>query len=146
MQIVDLMLKNTINALKEKDIQIEINKSAKNYILEKIKDIIKATSDDFAAINIEKGYAVYSLNWWFMKSLKWLIAAILAVLTLFLWGCSSTAVTKYYPVSVPVACSVDIPLMPEYNEDTVITNLNILAYAEKLKSALKICKNGGLND
>ena len=24
---------------------------------------------------------------------------------------------------MPVACSVDIPLMPEYNEDTVITNL-----------------------
>ena len=45
-----------------------------------------------------------------------------------------------------VACIVDIHLMTEYNEDTVITNLNILAYAEKLKSALKICKNGGLND
>lgn len=131
---------------KSKHFFINLYEKAKNYILEKIKDIIKATSDDFAAINIEKGYAVYSLNWWFMKSLKWLIAAILAVLTLFLWGCSSTVVTKYYPVSVPVACSVDIPLMPEYNEDTVITNLNILAYAEKLKSALKICKNGGLND
>ena len=131
---------------KSKHFFINLYEKAKNNILEKIKDIIKATSDDFAAINIEKGYAVYSLNWWFMKSLKWLIAAILAVLTLFLWGCSSTAVTKYYPVSVPVACSVDIPLMPEYNEDTVITNLNILAYAEKLKSALKICKNGGLND
>ena len=39
MQIVDLMLKNTINALKEKDIQIEINKSAKNYILEKGTDV-----------------------------------------------------------------------------------------------------------
>ena len=39
MQIVDLMLKNTINALKEKDIQIEINKSAKNFILEKGTDV-----------------------------------------------------------------------------------------------------------
>ena len=71
---------------KSKHFFINLYEKAKNYILEKIKDIIKATSDDFAAINIEKGYAVYSLNWWFMKSLKWLIAAILAVLTLFLWG------------------------------------------------------------
>lgn len=39
LQIVDLMLKNTINALKEKDIQIEINKSAKNFILEKGTDV-----------------------------------------------------------------------------------------------------------
>lgn len=39
MQIVDLMLKNTINALKEKDIQIEISKSAKNFILEKGTDV-----------------------------------------------------------------------------------------------------------
>ncbi len=38
MQIVDLMLKNTITALKEKDIQIEISKSAKNFILEKGTD------------------------------------------------------------------------------------------------------------
>ena len=34
----------------------------------------------------------------------------------------------------------------KYNENTVITNLNILSYAEKLKSALEVCKNGGLND
>ncbi len=39
LQIVDLMLKNTINALKEKDIEIEINKSAKNFILEKGTDV-----------------------------------------------------------------------------------------------------------
>ena len=39
MQIVDLMLKNTIEALKEKDIQIEINKQAKNNILEKGTDV-----------------------------------------------------------------------------------------------------------
>lgn len=38
MQIVDLMLKNTITALREKDIQIEISKSAKNFILEKGTD------------------------------------------------------------------------------------------------------------
>ena len=39
MQIVDLMLKNTIEALKEKDIQIEINKQAKTFILEKGTDV-----------------------------------------------------------------------------------------------------------
>lgn len=115
-------------------------------LYEKAKEIIKSTADDFAIIDIEEGNARYSLNWWFIKSLKWLIAAILAIFTLLLWGCSGTAVTKYYPVSVPVACSVDVPLKPEYNENIVITNLNILAYAEKLKSALEVCKNGGLND
>ena len=104
-------------------------------LYEKAKEIIKSTADDFAIIDIEEGNARYSLNWWFIKSLKWLIAAILAIFTLLLWGCSGTAVTKYYPVSVPVACSVDVPLKPEYNENIVITNLNILAYAEKLKSA-----------
>ncbi|MDT3694709.1 MAG: hypothetical protein ROM03_09870, partial [Mucispirillum sp.] len=109
-------------------------------------EIIKSTADDFTTIDIEEGKARYSLNWWFMKSLKWLIAAVLAVLTLLLWGCSGAVVTKYYPVSVPVACSVDMPLKPEYNENIVITNLNILSYAEKLKSALEVCKNGGLND
>ena len=115
-------------------------------LYEKAKEIIKSTADDFAIIDIEEGNARYSLNWWFIKSLKWLIAAILAIFTLLLWGCSGTAVTKYYPVSVPVACSVDVPLKPEYNENIVITNLNILAYAEKLKSALEVCKNGGLNE
>jgi ATP-dependent Clp protease ATP-binding subunit ClpE len=39
LQIVDLMLKDTVNALKEKDIQIEISQEAKNFILEKGTDI-----------------------------------------------------------------------------------------------------------
>ncbi len=39
LQIVDLMLKDTINALKEKDIKIEFTKDAKNYILENGTDI-----------------------------------------------------------------------------------------------------------
>ncbi len=39
LQIVDLMLKDTIHALKEKDIEIEISKTAKNFILEKGTDI-----------------------------------------------------------------------------------------------------------
>lgn len=39
LQIVDLMLKNTIEALQEKDIQIEISKQAKNFILEKGTDV-----------------------------------------------------------------------------------------------------------
>ena len=39
LQIVDLMLKNTIKALNEKDIKMEISKEAKNYILEKGTDI-----------------------------------------------------------------------------------------------------------
>ena len=39
LQIVDLMLKDTINALKDKDIQIEITQNAKNFILEKGTDI-----------------------------------------------------------------------------------------------------------
>ncbi len=39
LQIVDLMLKDTILALKEKDICIEISTSAKNFILEKGTDI-----------------------------------------------------------------------------------------------------------
>ena len=134
---------------KIKEFFINLYEKVKTYILKKIntvKEIIKSTSDDFAIIDIEEGQAKYSLNWWFMKSLKWLIAAVLAILTLLLWGCSGTTVTKYCPVSVPVACNVDIPLKPEYNENIVITNLNILSYAEKLKSALEVCKNGGLND
>lgn len=126
---------------KIKQFFINLYEKVKTYILEKIKEIIKSTADDFTTIDIEEGKARYSLNWWFMKSLKWLIAAILAVFTLLLWGCSNIAVTKYYPVSVPVACSVDIPLKPEYNKNIVITNLNILAYAEKLKSALEVYSN-----
>ncbi len=39
LQIVDLMLKDTINALKDKDIQFEISKQAKDFILEKGTDI-----------------------------------------------------------------------------------------------------------
>ena len=39
LQIVDLMLQNTIKALKEKDIKIEISDKAKNYLLEKGTDI-----------------------------------------------------------------------------------------------------------
>ena len=39
LQIVDLMLKDTINALSDKDISLEITDNAKNYILEKGTDI-----------------------------------------------------------------------------------------------------------
>ena len=39
LQIVDLMLQNTIKALKDKDINIEISNNAKNYLLEKGTDI-----------------------------------------------------------------------------------------------------------
>ena len=39
LQIVDLMLQNTIKALKEKDIKIEVSDKAKNYLLEKGTDI-----------------------------------------------------------------------------------------------------------
>ena len=39
LQIVDLMLQNTIKALKDKDINIEITSKAKNYLLEKGTDI-----------------------------------------------------------------------------------------------------------
>lgn len=134
---------------KIKNFFINLYQKIKTYFLKKItelKRIIKSTSDDLSIIDIEEGRVRYSLNWWFMKSLKWLIAAVLAVFTLFLWGCSGTVVTKYYPVSVPVSCNVQEPLKPEYNENLVVTNLNILAYAEKLQSALKVCKNGGFND
>ena len=39
MQIVDLMLKDTLNALKDKDIKLEISKSAEDFLLEKGTDI-----------------------------------------------------------------------------------------------------------
>ena len=39
LQIVDLMLKDTLSALNEKDIKMEISKDAKNFILEKGTDI-----------------------------------------------------------------------------------------------------------
>lgn len=39
LKIVDLMLKNTLDALKEKDITLEITKPAKNFILEKGTDV-----------------------------------------------------------------------------------------------------------
>ena len=39
LQIVDLMLQDTVNALKEKDITIDISKKAKNFILEKGTDM-----------------------------------------------------------------------------------------------------------
>ena len=39
LQIVDLMLQNTIKALKDKDINIEMSNEAKNYLLEKGTDI-----------------------------------------------------------------------------------------------------------
>ena len=39
LQIVDLMLKDTLSALNEKDIKMEISKEAKNFILEKGTDI-----------------------------------------------------------------------------------------------------------
>ena len=39
LQIVDLMLQNTIKALKEKDIKIEVSDKTKNYLLEKGTDI-----------------------------------------------------------------------------------------------------------
>ena len=39
LQIVDLMLQNTVKALKDKDINIEVSKKAKDYLLEKGTDI-----------------------------------------------------------------------------------------------------------
>ncbi len=121
----------------------------KTYILKnlnKITNLIKSTSNNLVMMDIEDNVARYSLNWWFRKSFKWVTALLFAIITLFLWGCSGVSITKYYPVSVPVVCSVDAPLKPEYSEDIVITNINILAYAEKLQAALNVCKNGGLDD
>ena len=134
---------------KIKNFFINLYEKIRKYILEKllkVKEVLKSTSDDLTTIDIEEGMARFSMQWWFMKSLKWLIAAILALLTLFLWGCGGTAVTKYYPVSVPVACSAEIPEKPVYSKDLVITNMDILAYAEKLQSALQVCVKGGIND
>lgn len=48
---------------------INLYERVKTYILEKvnkIKEIIKSTSDDFTTIDIEEGKVRYSLNWWFM--------------------------------------------------------------------------------
>ena len=39
LEIVDLMLKDTVNALKDKDIKMDITKKAKNFILDKGTDI-----------------------------------------------------------------------------------------------------------
>lgn len=72
---------------KIKNFFINLYQKIKTYFLKKItelKRIIKSTSDDLSIIDIEEGRVRYSLNWWFMKSLKWLIAAVLAVFTLFL--------------------------------------------------------------
>ena len=134
---------------KIKNFFINLYEKIRKYILEKllkVKEVLKSTSDDLTTIDIEEGMARFSMQWWFMKSLKWLIAAILALLTLFLWGCGGTTVTKYYPVSVPVACSAAIPEKPVYSKDLVITNMDILAYAEKLHSALQVCVKEGIND
>lgn len=122
---------------------------SKNYFIkiqEKIKEIVKSTSDDLTMMDIEDAAAKYSFNWWKMKSLKWMTASFLAVITMLLWGCGSSSVTKYYPVYMPAKCSIEIPAKPEYNKDTAVTNLNILAYAEKLLAALKVCTKGDIND
>lgn len=61
---------------------------------------------------------------------------------IFLTGCSTKTHTEYQPVYIPVKCNISIPKAPKYDEDVIITNINILNYAEKLKVALDICVSG----
>ncbi len=144
-------MKKVINFIKAKieiiKIQYEKIKSAvKNYtvkIYEKIKSLVISIIDDFKMIDMEEGQAKYSFHWWFMKSLKWITALILALITLFLWGCGSSMETmKYYPVNIPVKCEIESIKKPEYKSNIIETNLNILHYTSKLEAALKVCTDG----
>ncbi len=134
-------MKNNIILLKEKIIQIY------KLIYEKITLFIKSIIYDFTIIDIEEGRIRYSLHWWLMKSLKWITAVILAVITMLLWGCSSSFESvKYYPVNIPVKCEIEHIESPEYSDDIIETNLNILHYASKLREALDVCTQGGIYD
>lgn len=72
-----------------------------------------------------------------------MIKKFMIIMTImFLTGCSTKTHTEYQPVYIPMKCNINIPEAPEYDEDVIITNINILNYAEKLKVALDICVNG----
>lgn len=110
-------------------------------IYEKLKEVIKDTAEYLSIIDIEEGQARWSLNWWVLKSFKWLMAVLLAVCALFLWGCSSAGESiKYYPVNIPISCQIETPEKPVYDSNIITTNLNILKYASQLEYALKACK------
>lgn len=116
-------------------------------IYNKIKSFFTNIYDDFIMIDIEEGQMRYSFHWWIMKSFKWLIACLLAFITLFLWGCSSSMENiKYYPVNVPIKCPVENIPLPQYSNDILETNLNILHYTKILEETLKLCINGELDD
>lgn len=73
------------------------------------------------------------------------VAATIFIFICLIFGCSSKQSTTYYPiykeVNIPVKCSQEIPKKPAFVGDTVIDNLNILKYSEKLKAVLIACIN-----
>lgn len=126
----------------------------KNNII-KIKNNIENFCNKYFFKSLGDSAENYIVTYWYLKILQLFMTVVVAVFLILLCGCSHTT-TKYYPVSVPIKCSINIPDKPKYEDDVVINNINILRYAEQLHIALKVCtdnnfnnknvNNGGLNN
>ena len=94
---------------------------------------------EYEQIKEERATVRYSFWWWVVKTIKYIILAILLFIGILLFGCSRQTV-QYQLVNVPVKCDVTIPPKPVYTGDVLSDNAKILEYSEKLKASLQRCK------
>jgi hypothetical protein len=78
----------------------------------------------------------------FSRLFRWVLCALLIFAGWFVSGCAGGAGAyeyEYKVVEVPVRCDAEKPQRPPKDEDSVLSLINALAYAEELERALNIC-------
>lgn len=111
-------------------------------VFEKVKTFIDRVKILVNSIKFIQQFKNIFYNF-FMKDSRLLIAIILVFVILIMFlvsGCSAGVSVRYYPVSIPVKCNIDMPAKPVFSENILETNMNITKYAEELEAGLKMCR------
>lgn len=111
-------------------------------IYNKVKGYIERVILLINSIKLIEQIKNISINF-LIKINKFLMVLFFMALILILFlisGCSAGASVRYYPVSVPVKCNIDMPDKPVFSENILETNMNITKYAEELEAGLQMCR------
>ena len=105
----------------------------------KSKSTLFDSVEEYEAVKAEEKELRFSFKWWLQQLMKFMFLVIIIVITLLLFGCSPTTITKYEPVYIPIACEVKEPVKPNSSGDIIKDNIMILKYADELKISLNKC-------
>lgn len=122
-----------------------INK-LKKYLISlffKSKSTLYDSVEEYDAVKAEEKELRFSFKWWLQQLMKFMFLAIIIIITLLLFGCSTATITKYEPVYIPIACEVKEPVKPKTSGDVIKDNIMILKYADELHVSLNKCIGSG---